>query len=359
MFIESLDLDNYRNYEHARVCFSEGTNLILGKNGRGKTNLIEALFLLATSKSFRKTTDRKLIRRGSSGYRVGGFFNTEHGDVDIAITWGDGKKRVAVNGETERRISDLIGMVYCVLLSFEDVTLVTGPPALRRSFLDLVLSTADPVYFRNLKTYFRVLRQKNSALGEQRPDDTMLSVWNERLARTGASVMERRLSFIHFINGYMEDYSAQLAQFESLPRLLYKTSVPLKEKEAVSLLREMERIKGAEKRMGTSLIGPHRDDMGFLLDGGEVRHSGSLGEARLLSIVLKTAQARYYSLKGMDPIVLIDDILLELDHENREQVLSLLSKKYQTVITTTERERLPEILSPDRVFTISERGKIA
>ena len=145
MHIASLRLQHYRNYEETRVDFSEGSNLILGDNGQGKSNLLESIYLLSTSKSFRNASDQKLVQWNRDDYLVSATFHAE-GDVSysVALEYRDRKKNLSIDGIREKRISDLIGRVFCIILSFEDISLVTGPPYLRRAFLDLILSPEGP-----------------------------------------------------------------------------------------------------------------------------------------------------------------------------------------------------------------------
>ena len=367
MYIASLQLRNFRNYEGIGVDFSERTNLILGDNGRGKTNLLESIYLLSTSKSFRHASDEKLIQRGHEGYVVSAAFHGEDGtESTIALEYRDHRKSLSINGVRERRISDLIGQIFCVLLSFEDINLVTGPPYLRRGFLDLILSTVDPLYFNALKSYMQVIKQKNRYLRDADiPEGDLLSVWNDQLVKSGFYILERRIELIAFFNRFMRSQREQLKQFSSPLSLIYRSTVPGIGEDGGGevLMRRFDEMlisrMDAEMRLRRAVYGPHRDDFSFYDGESEIRYFGSIGEARLSSIILKLAQGAYYrELRGVLPVILVDDILLELDTRNRESVLSLFGRDNQFLITTTERPRLPEFFSPDRVFHIREKGCI-
>ena len=367
MHIASLTLKNYRNYEDVQVEFSEGTNLILGANGQGKSNLLESIYLLSTSKSFRNTPDQKLAGWGGDGYLVGATFCSERNiSYTVSLEYRDRKKNLNIDGVREKRISDLIGRVFSIILSFEDIGLVTGPPQLRRAFLDLILSSVDPLYFQTLKTYVQVLRQKNSYLRDaEMCDEDILSVWNDQLAETGSYILGKRFELIDYINGYTDIHAEKLAQFSPALTLNYRCSIPeARDQEGRDEIRfrieEMLVSKmDTEMRDRRAAYGPHRDDFSLYNGESEVRYFGSVGEARLASIVLKLAQGEYYRDKsGTQPIILVDDILLELDSKNRKRVLLLLGEGNQILISTTERPRLPEAFSPDRVFHIREGGRI-
>ena len=367
MHIASLRLQHYRNYEETRVDFSEGINLILGDNGQGKSNLLESIYLLSASKSFRNASDQKLAGWDRDGYLVSATFQAE-GDVEysVAIEYRDRKKNLSINGVREKRISDLIGKVFCIILSFEDIVLVTGPPYLRRGFLDLILSTVDPLYFQTLKVYLHVVKQKNRYLRDASVcEEDILRVWNDQLSETGSYILGKRLELIDYFNCYMVNHAEKLTQFSAPLRLMYRCTIP-----GIEANDGEEELRGRfdealiskmymEMRDRRAACGTHRDDFSLYDGESEIRYFGSVGEARLASIVLKLAQGDYYREKShILPIILADDILLELDSRNRENVLSLLGKGNQILITTTERLRLPERFSPDRVFHIREEGRI-
>jgi DNA replication and repair protein RecF len=363
----SLHLQDFRNYIDTRVEFSEGSNLLLGRNGQGKTNLLEAIFVLSTSKSFRHITDRKLTRRGSEGYCVTGAFCKDGGEaLSVSLAYRDGGKTLTINGSKQERVSTIVGQVYTVIISFEDIGLVTGPPAGRRALLDLVLSTTDSLYFETLKAYVHVVKQKNSFLSSTGDvDEGLLEVWNDQIVQNGSYILFRRLELVEFFNRYIREQRDAMKQFLQPLRIGYRSTAgdlsgmlskdELRERLDEALVSSMDR----ELRMGQSVCGPHRDDFTFSDNRSEIRSFGSLGEARFASIVLKLAQAEYYRETGeVYPILLVDDVLLELDSTNRRRVLTLFGQNYQLIITTTERARLPEAFSPERVFHLKEGGGI-
>jgi len=365
LYITSLYLKDFRNYRDQHIKFSEESNIILGNNGQGKTNLIEAIFVLSTSKSFRHVSDRKMVRWGTEGYIVRGSFITERGEYDVSLECKDQKKNFFINGVPEYKVSSIIGYIYCVLFSFEDIFLITGSPQVRRNFLNLVLSTVDPLYFHNLKLYIQLIKQKNRYLKDSGIiDKKLLGVWNDQLAQAGSYIVQKRIAFIDFINLYIVEHGGQLTHFRA-PRMFYKSNIrgvgntstlsDIEDAFREELLKRMNMEIGASQ----SVTGPHRDDFVFFENNYEIRYFGSIGEARLSSIMLKMAQGAFYSKsKAVIPLMLIDDILLELDSRNREKVLSLFRNKNQMIVTATERVRLPEIFSFRRVFHISNDGDI-
>jgi DNA replication and repair protein RecF len=368
LHISSLRLQNFRNYPDNQVRFCEGSNLVLGNNGRGKTNLLEAIFVLSTSKSFRNITDRKLTRWGTEGYSITGEFQKEGGEtLTLTLAYRDRVKSLTINGSREERISTIIGKVYSVLVSFEDIGLVTGPPVGRRAFLDLVLSTTDPLYFATLKAYYQAVKQKNSYLSQAGEVDAgLVRVWNDQIVQNGSHLLCKRLALIEFFNRYIHEIRGALRQFSDPLRIDYRSTagdlsglsgeVQMRDRFDEALISAMDR----ELKMRQAACGPHRDDFAFCDDRSEIRSFGSVGEARFASIVLKLAQAAFYlECRGVHPIMLLDDVLLELDSANRERVLTLFRQDHQFIITTTERARIPEIFSPERVFHITEGSGIS
>ncbi len=367
MYLESLYLKDFRNYRESRVAFSQDTNLIYGKNGRGKTNLIEAVYLLSTSKSFRHVSDGKITRWGCDGYLVRGTLETKDGKYSLGLQYKGNKKSFSVNGTPEQKLSNIIGYVYCVLFSFEDISLITGPPVIRRSFLDLILSTTDSLYFGQLKLYVQLIRQKNSYLkGNARVEPDLVEVWNEQLVKNGSYIIQRRIALIQYINERIREAVPVIIHFAEPPEIRYSTNCAnnsagqgVVDDIESSFLNALSSNMKTEINGRQSIIGPHRDDFIFCDSHHEVRYFGSTGEARLASIMLKMAQAAYYTdVKNIQPILLVDDILPELDTVNRESVLSLFGKENQIIVTAIERKQLPEIFSCDRVFHIFEDGTI-
>jgi DNA replication and repair protein RecF len=362
LFLESLTLRNFRNYTDEEFSFSKGKNLILGSNGAGKSNLLEAIYVLSTSKSFRQAVDGKLMRWGCDGYHVRGVFESADGRYMIDILLKDNRKQLLINNTPEERISNIIGHVYCVLFYFDDILLVAGPPRVKRGFLDLILSTVDPLYFDNLRRYLTAVKQKSCYLRDaDRIDPKLLLSWDEQLAQFGGYIVYKRCELIGFINGFLECSVKERYREGPLFRLRYQTAVTYGEGEHTvrelrdSFARELELRSEREVRYSQCLVGPHRDDISFMDENHDIRYFGSVGEARLSAIFLKLAQAAFYKeMKGVVPILLMDDILLELDSRNMEMVLNLLDSNSQIFITTTEREKLPEILTCDTVFHIKE-----
>jgi len=360
LFLESITLSDFRNYKKSDIRFSHRHNLILGENGAGKSNLLEAIYVLSTSNSFRQARDSKLVRWGSEGFRVQGVFSSHRGRYTVEIVLEGDRKRLFVNGSPEERVSNVIGYVYCVVFYFEDILLVTGPPRVKRGFLDLVLSTVDPLYFDSLRRYLAVVRHKARYLKDSITVDlNLLLSLNEQLVQFGGYLVDKRYELVMFINRYIQEAVKQLYPEGPFLELKYSTNILTEEERQKGACtgemfsQALERYKRREIQTGQCLAGPHRDDLSFMDENHDVRYFGSIGEARLAAILLKLAQASFYTdSRGIVPILLMDDIMLELDTRNTERVIGLVDPDSQTLITTTERSKLPEIFRCDTVFTI-------
>jgi len=366
LYIEKLYIRNFRNYKEQSISFSKGTNLILGNNGVGKSNLLEAIYILSTSKSFNNVTDAKIKKWDTDGYLVRGIFDSVGGNIEIALDYSKDKKSLYINSSLEKKISNIIGKIYCIILFFGDILLVTKEPNYRRRYLDLVLSTVYPLYFNNLKFYLNTLKQKSRYLKDNiNIDKTLLMSMNDQLIETGSYIIKLRLSLVDFINKWLVESLKRIKKLIFPFRLTYKSNIgkidsnnnmiSIKE----SFRKRLEEYVDKEVQYSQSIVGPHRDDFSFKDKNNEVRYFGSVGEARLSSILLKLAQASFYcKKKDVIPIFLVDDILLELDLKNMENIVSLFPEESQKIITTTERLKLPETFSFDKVFYIYDKGEI-
>lgn len=345
MILTSLTLQNFRNYTKKTITFSSAVTLITGANAAGKTNILEAIMMLVTGKSFRAGVDREAIRWQSqvSVLSCEVLDGEEKIKLELYITQGDvgGKKaplkKYLVNG-VPRRMVDFIGVLRAVLFWPEDLEIVTDSPSVRRRYLDTVLVQVDREYRRNLLSYERGLRQRNKLLdviNEGKATRSQLLFWDQLLIRAGGYLTDTRTAYIDFVN------KTKLTRHNF--RLVYDKSV-------ISELR-LEQYKEEEIAAKATLVGPHRDD--FMIQSVEHGHAnnftsrdlgtyGSRGEQRLAVLWLKLAQLEYIEhVVGNSPLLLLDDIFSELDEEHRELV-GELTKRQQTVITSAEKVSVPD-----------------
>lgn len=325
MILNSLFLQNFRSYEKKQFAFSPKTTVILGPNGSGKTNILEAIVLLATGKSFRADLDSELIQWNEKFSRVKA--TTDDSKLEIVIT---PTKKYLVNGVARRHV-DFVGNLRAVLFWPEDLELVTNSPSLRRRYLDSILVQVDREYRRNLLSYERGLRQRNRLLDFIRDGKAhrhQLLFWNQLLIRAGSYITQKRQVYIDFVNAN-RDYE-----------ITYDKSV-------ISETR-LEQYKEEEVAAKATLVGPHRDDFSINYNGRDLSKFGSRGEQRLAVLWLKRSELVYIEREtGTRPLLLLDDILSELDTEHRENVLSIVDKQ-QTILTSAD----PDIIQTGKWETI-------
>lgn len=349
MFLKQLNLTNFRNYSVLNLDFDQRPTIFVGNNAAGKSNLLEAIYLLSTGKSPRVETEDELIKSGEEFVRVEGFvvdgsetellviLNRQGGEVTF-------RKKVLVNG-ISRRVVDFIGNLPSVIFYPQDINMVTGSPSLRRWHLDLAIAQIDLDYKRALTLYEHHLTARNRVLkrireGKGRVDE--LTYWTDELVKQGKIVSDKRGDFFDFINSL----STPLGEF----KFEYKPSVISEEKLLVT--------NGREVAAAATLIGPHRDDYSVELGRRNLAHYGSRGEQRTATLAFKLAQMEYMAKAlGKRPILLLDDIFSELDVSHRAHVVEVVGKQ-QTIIATVELENIPkEFLDSSRILRV-EDGKV-
>jgi len=327
MSIAKIQLTNFRNFKKKVIDFSQEVTVIVGPNASGKTNILEALYLLSAGKSFRARVEDEMIGYGAETARVSG--SVVDSNLETVLTHGDNgwpRKKLLVNG-VPKRLIDFTGNFQVVLFGPWDLDLVTASPSLRRNFLDMVLSQVDREYRRASLSYEKGLRQRNRLLFRIREEGLsrgQLLFWNQLLIKNGDLLSAKREDFIEFANlqAGLNDQKFQLEY----------------DKSAISEAR-LEQYAEEEVAAATTLVGPHRDDFVFRITNDESRNLssfGSRGEQRMAVLWLKLAELAFIKEKIREqPTLLLDDILSELDHEHRKVVIGILGRQ-QTIITTAD-----------------------
>ena len=370
IYLAHLSLANFRNYERLELDLQPGITLVHGGNGQGKSNLLEAVYLLAIAKSPRASADREMVRQQSAaeGYaRVSATVmrgsELLRAEVDFVASGGGGQapvdghspgssveKLVKINGVTRRAI-DLVGQVNAVLFTAHDLELVYGPPTVRRRYLDILISQVDQGYLRALQKYQRVLYQRNHLLKlvrDRRAAVSELDFWDDELATGAAIVMSSRMSTVDTLSSLGADFHRELTDQGEELELRYVMSVPVATGGSTEELERAVResvLSAREKEIsrGVTVVGPHRDDMEVLIDGVDIAAYASRGQARTAVLAMKLAEARHLAnIRTQEPILLLDDVLSELDSARRSRVLTRATQYEQCLVTTTDLESIDE-----------------
>jgi DNA replication and repair protein RecF len=349
MYLKTLHLRYFRNYQEQRVDFIAPKTILVGNNAQGKSNLLEAVELLATLRSHRMARDRDLVREGEAFGQVNATLERQTGIIDLSLTLRRGGRRtVALNSEYLRRQLDFLGVLNAVQFSSLDLELVRGGPEQRRHWIDTLLIQLEPVYAYILQQYNQVLRQRNAFLkarGERlevggSDSDSELAVWNAQLAAVGTRVIRRRSRGIERLAPIASAWHASISDRTEILQVKYAPNVPLTqgspEEVQQAFLEKIAQRVIAEQHQGTTLVGPHRDEIELTINQTPARQYGSQGQQRTLVLALKLAELKLIEeVIGESPLLLLDDVLAELDPNRQNQLLEAIQDRFQTLITTT------------------------
>lgn len=347
MYLTNLNLREFRNYNQQTLSFTAAKTVILGKNAQGKSNLLEAIQLLATLRSPRVSRDRDLVKDGAALAQITARCRRSLSETELAMQLRrEGRRTLRLNGVTLTRHLEFLGQVNAVYFSSLDLELVRGSPECRRDWLDSVLVQLEPVYVSYLQQYNQVLRQRNALLkgikqGRLNLDVEQMAVWNQQLVVTGTKIMRRRsrliqkLSPLAQVNHYRISGSSEDLAINYVPKFHFQDGDPLPTIHNI-FLEQMQQKAIAEQHQGTSLVGPHRDEINFNINNNTAKEYGSQGQQRTLVLALKLAELELLeSVLGEPPLLLLDDVLAELDLQRQNYLLEAIGDRVQTIITGT------------------------
>jgi DNA replication and repair protein RecF len=344
MHLAHLRLRDFRNYARLDADFSPGFHLLLGENAQGKTNVLEAIYLMATLRSFRDVGSAQMVRHGQKGYFAGGKVVSQ-GHHEIKMYWSAQERSLTLDGRPVQKLTDYLGVLRTVIFCTEDLLLVKGTGRVRRRFLDLLLTQTHSGYLLLLQRYTQALRARNALLRQHALDEMALESFSRELVQLGEKITRHRRELLPKLSPLARLAYRRIAHDAEDLRFEYQPGV--KKDFAVELAQSRQR----ERSYGSTLIGPHRDDVQLLLNDRSAAQFGSEGQKRTLAIALKMAQAEYLTgIHGTPPVLLIDDIMGELDAKRRSGFLPLLEQAHraqgQVFMTATE-ENWPQELSRD------------
>jgi DNA replication and repair protein RecF len=353
--LSQLRLRDFRNYSRLDLEFAPGFHLLLGNNAQGKTNILEAIYMLATLRSFRGVASGQMVRHGQPGFFIGG--KTHHaGDHEFKIYWSPKERNLAVDGRPVRRLSEFLGVFRAVVFCSEDLQLIKGPASRRRRYLDLLLSQTHPAYLPLLQRYARAVRSRNALLKQRVIDPTAFEAFTAEMVDLGTRVASQRSELLPVLTPLATDCYRRVTHAAEELRLEYAPSV------RGDFLVGLRKIEARERAVRMTLLGPHRDELVLTLDGKPVAQFGSEGQKRSVAIALKMAQAEHLTnLHGSPPVLLIDDIMGELDVKRRSGFLPLLRRAHQArsqVFMTATEENWPQELGRELVRWEVAQGKV-
>jgi DNA replication and repair protein RecF len=368
MFLSSISLRNIRKHTDTKIDFNNKLNYIVGGNGVGKTTILESIYYLCTTKSCVTSYDSEVVRIGENEFSIQGYFvGLTKDQVQIFYARSENKKNYILGNKQITRFSDIIGKFPVVLLSPADHSITQGYPAERRKFVDSVISQASRTYLNLLIEYNRTLKQRAYLLNRLREniskDFNELRAWNEKLVKNGTEIITHRKDFVDEFESYIRDSYQKILLNREKPKIHYyfldgKSPENLEESFALLLNQRIE----DEIRRGSNLVGPHKDDFIFDINGISLKNYGSQGQHKTFQTVLRFAEFFYLRDKtGNQPLFLLDDVFGELDAERAATISDYLSTVGQAIITLTDFGNISflKIGKDDRVINISSEGNIA
>jgi DNA replication and repair protein RecF len=350
-----LRLRNFRNYARLDADFGPGFHVLVGDNAQGKTNVLEAVYLLATLRSFRGVGGAQMVRHGEKGYFVGAqvVASATH---EIKIYWSPTERQLSLNGQPVRKLTEYLGTLRAVVFCTEDLQLIKGTSRMRRRFLDLLLSQTHPAYLPMLQRYAQALRSRNALLKPSLTDDAALESFTRELVQVGNQIVQLRKEILPKISPLARLAYRRISNDAEELRLEYQPSI----KQDFTV--ELAQSRARERSFRSTLVGPHRDEVQLLLNDKSAAKYASEGQKRSIAIALKMAQAEYLAgLHGTPPILLIDDVMGELDQKRRAGLLPLLERAHhargQVFMTCTE-ENWPRELSRELQRWRVDKGEV-
>jgi len=366
--LEDIRLVNFRNYEREELVLSPGINVFIGDNAQGKTNLLEAVHVLSTSRSHRTSSDKDLIRWGEDEYFVSGTVSAAGIRHDIVVRCSvNSGKTVEVDGKRIRRSSELTPILATIVFSPEDLQIVKGSPALRRRFLDAELIQVSAAYRHAYREYTRALQHKNAMLKaygtKLKRFESDAAVWDRQVAEYGSKLTVLRFRAVKELGRLSNEIYKTVSGGTERLELTYLSSVVDEEDEEETIrdafLAGLQRTFEESVDKGSVVVGPHRDDLSITIDGKDTRSFASQGQQRTAVLAMKMAMLQFVErCLGDVPVLLLDDVMSELDEKRRKYLLSVVSDRIQTLITTTSPDIGDAISDSPLVYRI-EGGRAA
>lgn len=362
MIIRKLNLINFRNYKKITITLDKKINIFIGDNAQGKTNILESIYFLALTKSYR-TTDLNLINKKYENAKVKGEIKNNNIFKSLTIELNQEKKKVKVNNNEIKKISEYITNLNVILMSPEDINILQGTPAERRNFLNIELSQLSKNYIKKYNEFNKILKIRNNYLKmlykSSNTDYRYLDSVTENLIEREIDIYQERKKFIDFINNRIDKIYENITGIKNF-KVIYETNVDLedfsKEKIRKNLINKYKNSLKKEIENGMTIYGPHRDDLQFLIDNDDIKIYGSQGQQKISIIALKLSEIEIFKeITDTYPILLLDDVFSELDIKNRNKLIDYINKDMQVIITTNDTRGINrKFLEEVKIFKVKD-----
>lgn len=353
MIIKSLELENFRNYSELSISFDNGTNILYGDNAQGKTNILEAIYLSATTKSHKGSKDKDIINFDAQEAHIRTYVMKDGLENRVDMHLRKNKtKGIAINGQKIKKAADLLGLLNVVFFSPEDLSIIKNGPSERRRFVDMELCQLDSFYLYNLNNYNKIVNQRNKLLKDLSFNPNLrdtLFIWDSQLVSYGSKIIERRAAFVKQLNEIIYDIHVRLSGGKEELKIVYEPDVLLEELE-----NGLKNSQEKDIKLKQTTVGPHRDDFSFMIGEIDIRKFGSQGQQRTAALSLKLSEIELVKKLTKDtPLLLLDDVLSELDSNRQNYLLNSIGD-IQTIITCTGLEEfVNNRFEINRVFEVS------
>ena len=362
MIIKSLELADFRNYDNLKIDFSSGTNILYGDNAQGKTNILEAIYVSATTKSHKGSKDKEIINFGKEEAHIRTILEKDNAEYRVDMHLRKNKsKGIAIDGQKIKRASDLIGRLNVVFFSPEDLSIIKNGPSERRRFMDMELCQLDHIYLNTLSKYNKLVVERNKVLKDlfEKPENSvLLDVQDKQLCEYGSVIIKAREKFIKELNEIISPIHEKLTGGKELLSVYYEPNVSFEEFE-----KKLSASRKKDMYAGQTTIGPHKDDFSFIVkkaqdpekEGIDIRKYGSQGQQRTASLSLKLSEIEIVKKSKKDtPVLLLDDVLSELDSNRQNYLLNTIGD-IQTIITCTGLDEfVNNRFEIDKLFKVTE-----
>ena len=348
MHLEKILMVSFRNFSAAEATFSSDLNLIYGLNAQGKTNFLEAIYLICLGRSFRVAKNQEMVKKDESFFTIDGNLTLDNQIKKRTVLRyiRDGKKEISIDRKKLTKHSKIFGQFPIVVMAPDEFKITSGGPSERRRFIDIFLSQVSLSYLTNLQEYNRILKQRNRVLQQirdgQAVPETSIEPWTQRLVEVGCEIINARNIFILEFSETLQAIYKKYTESRDILKIFIESTVTLRHEicETEDFYGAFQSVKNKEKVLGTTLVGPHRDDLVFKINGMDLRKYGSRGEHKSVLVALKIAEFRYLKLKQDEtPIMLLDDCYSELDNLREEKVFKSL-KDLGQIFMTSPRESI-------------------